>query len=431
MRYQDHEIDNTAVYGLVDCNQFYVSCERAFAPHLEGQPVGVLSNNDGCLVALSPELKALGVPRGMPGFKIRDIVGNNKIYLFSSNYELYGDMSARVMRIITSMSDDIEVYSIDEAFTLFNNVHASFNLLGHVKEVREKVKQQTGIPVSIGLARTKTLAKIANKIAKKSKAGIFDLTDPSMIENVLKRVDIADVWGIGRQHTKRLIRYGIYTAYDFMVAPAYKIRKEMSVCGERTQLELKGVPCISMEVAPPTPRSIVCSRSFGKPVGDINEMIEASSTFCTKAMQNLRKKNQVARTITVFISTNPFKDTKQYANYASGSLLEYSAYTPDFIAIATALMKKIFRNGYLYKKVGVMLTDMIDKNRTCPSLFDHDNHRSVKQQAMVAIDSINDRFGKDIIFFASSGVQRSWSMRREMVSPRCTTRWGELLRIVD
>ena len=197
------------IYGLLDCNQFYVSCERAFAPHLEGKPVGVLSNNDGCLVALSPELKALGITRGTPAFKIKQTLresgSHNQVYLFSSNYELYGDMSNRVMKIVSSLSDDIEIYSIDEAFLLFKHIHRDFNIYEQVKHIKDQVKKQTGIPISIGLAHTKTLAKIANKIAKKSQTGIFELLESNLIECVLKKTDTEDIWGIGRQHTKILI----------------------------------------------------------------------------------------------------------------------------------------------------------------------------------------------------------------------------------
>jgi len=427
--YKNHEIDDSTVYALADCNQFYVSCERVFAPHLEGKPVGVLSNNDGCLVALSPELKALGITRGMPAFKIQKAIGHQKIYLFSSNYELYGDMSSRVMRILTSMSDDIEIYSIDEAFLSFTDMHPDFDILHHLTDLRKKIKQQTSIPVSIGLARTKTLSKIANKIAKKCPSGIFDLTNPALIENVLKKIDIGDVWGIGRQHTKRLMRHGIYTAYDFTQAPTHQIRKDMSVCGERTQLELKGIPCIDMEKAPPTPKSIVCSRSFGRPITDFEDIRQSVSTFCTTAVKNLRHKYQMAKTITIYITTNPFADTQQYANFISASLPQYSDYTPDFISIATTILQKIFRKNYFYKKTGVMITDMVHKDKVYPTIFEDISDRIRKQKTMVVIDQINEHFGKEQIYFASSGIHHNWSMRREMVSPRCTTRWGEVVGV--
>lgn len=414
------------VYALIDCNQFYVSCERAFAPYLENEPVGVLSNNDGCLVALSPELKRLGVSRGMPCFKIKEIVGNKKVYLFSSNYELYGDMSSRVMKIISSMADDIEIYSIDEAFLLFKNIHQQFNIYEYAKQIKIKVKNETSIPVSIGLAKTKTLAKVANKIAKQSKEGIFDLTHKADIDKILSQVDINDIWGVGNKYSKKLNRYGIYTALDFINAPDYFIRKEMSVVGERTQMELKGIPCIEIESVTPKPKSIVCSRSFGKPVSEYNEMLESVSLFCSKAVKSLRRKKQVAKTLTVYVTTNPFKDTKQYANFIQGSLLDYSAYTPDFIILAKKLLEKIFKENYLYKKSGVMLTDIISENNIYPNLFGNSYGNDNRHEVMNVLDKINHKYGKDKLFFASSGVKNNWTMKRELVSPRYTTRWAEI-----
>jgi DNA polymerase V len=421
------KINSNDRYVLFDCNQFYVSCERAFAPYLERQPVGVLSNNDGCLVALSTELKALGINRGTPSFQIREIVKGHKVHLFSSNYELYGDMSSRVMRIVASMSDDIEIYSIDEAFLLFQDMHSSFSVFDHARAIRKRVKKETSIPISVGIARTKTLAKIANMIAKKSKEDIFELHDTFQTEAILKKVAVGDIWGIGRQHTKRLNRYGIYTAYDFMTAPTYQIRKEMSINGERTQLELRGIPCLDMKSTISSPKSIICSRSFGKPVSNLSEMLESISLYASKAVKNLRKKNSVAKTITVFITTNPFKDTRQYANVIHGSLPDYSAYTPDFINLATTLMQKIFRENYQYKKSGVMLTDMIPQNRIYPSLFSIPYGADKRHSIMQVVDKVNEQYGKEKIFFASNGIKNSWQMRREMTSPRYTTRWDELL----
>jgi len=425
--YNNIKIDNKPIYALVDCNQFYISCERAFAPHLENKLVGVLSNNDGCLVALSPELKKLGITRGMPAFQVREKLGNHKVYLFSSNYELYGDMSSRVMNILTAMADDIEIYSIDEAFLYFNNFHESFDISEYAKTIKDKVKQQTSIPISIGLAKTKTLAKIANHIAKKDPSGIIELLDDKMIENALQKIDISDIWGIGRQHTKRLNKFGIYTAADFVNAPTHWIRKNMAVNGERTQLELKGIPCIDIESIPPVTQSIVCSRSFGRPVSNIEEMIESVSSFTTRAIKNLRKKKKVARNITIFITTNPFKETRQYANFIQGHLPDYSAYTPDFINLAISLLKKIYKNNHLYKKSGVMLTDIIDENKIYPTIFIEPYGHDKRHQVMQVVDKINHKYGKEQILFASSGINNKWRMRRELSSPRCTTRWDELL----
>jgi len=425
--YNHFLINTQAVYALIDCNQFYVSCERVFAPYLKNQPVGVLSNNDGCLVALSPELKSLGITRGTPAFQIPEKINGHKVFLFSSNYELYGDMSTRVMNILSSFSDSIEIYSIDEAFLLFKNVHESINLYEYGFAIRETVMKATGIPISIGFAKTKTLAKIANKIAKKTATGVFTLVQAEQISNILKKIEVTDIWGVGRQHSKRLNKIGIYSAYDFVQTPISWVRKEMAVNGERTQLELKGIPCLDMEYASPQTKSIVCSRSFGKPVCSLNELIEAVSQYTSNAVQNLRYKSLVARQLTVFITTNPFKDTKQYANFQQGKLADYSAYTPDFIHLAISLLKEIFKETYLYKKTGVMLTDFIKQERIQPDLFNQPYGTDRRHNVMLTVDKINARYGKNKIFFASDGIKNNWSMKREMVSQRYTTRWNELL----
>ena len=398
-------------------------------PHLKKEPVGILSNNDGCLVALSPELKQLGITRGTPGFKIKDMVNKKKVYLFSSNYELYGDMSSRVMRILSSMADDIEIYSIDEAFLSFKGFSDSFDLFKYAKEIQNKVERETSIPVSVGLGRTKTIAKIATHIAKKSATNVFELLDETKVINVLKSLNIEDVWGIGRQYTKRLNRFGIYTAEDFIKAPAYLIRKEMGVMGERTQLELKGVSCSDLEMTAPPTKSIVCSRSFGKSVSNLDEMLESISLYSSMAIKNLREKGLVAKNLTVFITTNPFKETKQYANFSQGSLADYSAYTPDFIALGSNLLKRIYKEGFFYKKTGVMLTDITKQDKLYPNLFTASYGDDKRHLVMGALDKINHKYGKDKIFFASCGTKKDWQMKREFATQRYTTRWNELMRV--
>ncbi|MDD4157026.1 MAG: Y-family DNA polymerase [Candidatus Cloacimonetes bacterium] len=419
-----------SVYALMDCNQFYVSCERAFNPFLENKPVGVLSNNDGCLVALSPELKAMGITRGMPGFKVKEMLQKQGkyVYLFSSNYELYGDMSSRVMKIARDTAIDIEIYSIDEAFLLLDGIQPFNSYTQYAETLRTKIKKSTGIPVSIGIAKTKTLAKIANKIAKKTKSGVFDLTTLSEdeIHKLLKSVKVEDIWGIGRQHNKRLRKNGIYTAYDFINCNQEWVKKEMSIVGEKTQLELKGIPCSELEKEIPNPKSIVCSRSFGRPVAQYIELAESISLFCTKAIKRLRKKNHVAKTLHIFITTNPFNSGSQYANFTQANLINYSAYTPDFIKLAISLLEKIYKPGYAYKKSGVMITNMIPEDRIYPDLFYSRYGDDNRDKVMKLVDKINKQYNKDIIFFASNGIKKSWSMKREMISSRFTTRWTEL-----
>ncbi|MCL2064105.1 MAG: Y-family DNA polymerase [Candidatus Cloacimonetes bacterium] len=417
------------IYALVDCNHFYVSCERAFAPYLQNQPVGILSNNDGCLVALSPELKNLGVTRGTPGFKINEIVKNQKVYLFSSNYELYGDMSTRVMKILASMVNDIEIYSIDEAFLFIDNISDKKIVYDLALEIKKKVYQFTSIPISIGLAKTKTLAKIATNMAKKSFNGIFELLDENIEENLLKSTSIENIWGIGRNYTKRLNKYGIFTGYDFIKASPYLIRKEMGIVGERSQLELKGTPCSDMTTLPPDTKSIICSRSFGKPVSSYEKLLETVSTYCSTAVHNLREKGLVAKNLTLFITTNPFKDTKQYANYINCSLPDYTAYTPEFLNLCAILLKKIFKENYQYKKSGIMLTDIIKQNVIQPNLFSLSYGDDKRHLVMRVMDKINNKFGTEKIYFASNGVKKSWKMKREKTSKRFTTRWDELMTV--
>lgn len=419
---------NDYVFALMDCNQFYVSCERAFNPKLENKPIGVLSNNDGCIVALSPELKALGITRGMPGFKVREYLKNKgeNIYLFSSNYELYGDLSSRVMKIASELAIDIEIYSIDEAFLLLNGITPYNSYLSYAENIRNTIKKCTGIPVSIGIAKTKTLAKIANKIAKKLPGGVFDMSSIEDTDKILKKIKVEDIWGVGRQYNKKLRKNGIYTAYDLTICPQHWVKKEMSIVGERTQLELKGIQCIDLEKTLPIPKSIVCSRSFGKPVNNFKELSESVSLFCAKAVKSLRKKKQVAKTIHVFITTNPFKSGSQYANFTQGTLLDYSAYSPDFIKLALSLLEKIYKDGYSYKKSGVMLTDMIPEDRIYPNLFHTSYGNDNRDKVMSVVDTINKKYDKDILFFASNGIKKSWSMKRELISKRFTTRWTEL-----
>ena len=420
-------MNNNQIYGLVDCNQFYVSCERAFAPYLDKKPVGVLSNNDGCIVALSPELKALGVSRGTPFFKIKEIINKEKVYLFSSNYELYGDMSSRVMNILSSMADDIEIYSIDEAFILFKGLKNFNGLIDYGIAIKNKIQKETGIPVSVGFGTTKTLSKIATGLAKKQENGVFSLQDHNLTIQTLQQTHIEDIWGIGRQYAKKMNKIGVYTAYDFINMPTYRVRKEMGVLGERTQMELKGISCIELETILPETKSIVYSRSFGKPVSELSDILESVSLYCSNAVKNLREKGLVAKNLTVFITTNPFKHTKQYANYIQGSLEDYSAYTPDFLNLGMNLMKKIYKEKYLYKKTGVMLTDIIKQDKVQPNIFLNNYGSDKRHLVMDAIDKINKQFGKNKIFYASNGFNNTWTMRREIISSEYTTNWNKLL----
>lgn len=418
------------LFALIDCNHFYVSCERAFRPDLEKMPVGVLSNNDGCIVALSPELKALGVERGVPYFKIKHLINKHKITLFSSNYALYGDMSFRVMSLLSRFSPEVDVYSIDEAFLSLNDLPIS-DANSYGQTIRTTIRQCTGIPVSVGIAPTKTLTKIANRVAKKSKngTGVYTITEPAQRDELLKKTPVEDVWGIGYRYTKMLKKHGIKTAWDLTTMPDDWIRSKMTVVGLKTVEELRGKACLDMELVDEPKKGIVSSRSFGKPVEKKEEIHEATATYCLNAVSKLRQQNSLARRILVFITTNPFKDEPQYANYRERRLTGYSAYPPDFIKIAGDILQEIFREGYRYKKAGIMITDIIPENDAPLDIFETAYPDDRRAQIMHCMDRINRKWGPGVITFAGAGIQKGWQMRREMLSQRYTTCWQELLRV--
>lgn len=432
VKFKVPEKNKRPIYALVDCNQFYVSCERVFNPKLEGKPIGILSNNDGCIVALSPELKALGVPRGTPAFKLKHLVESNQICLFSSNYTLYGDMSSRVMRTLSNFSNDIEIYSIDEAFLSFKGME-HLNLTEYANEIRKTVMQWTGIPVSVGIATTKTLAKIANKIAKTYKGyhGVFNLVDHPKMEKILSSIDLEDIWGIGRQYAKKLKKMGFLKASDLLLMEDEWLRKNLTVVGLRTVLELKGIPCIEMEGVANHHKQIVSSRSFGHPATSLEDLREAMSSFCTSATERLRMQKSVAKQLFVYICTNPFRNDPQYANFMYANLNDYSAYTPDFIALGEKLLKKIYKPEFKYKKCGVMLSNIIYEKNIPPNLFAPSYSEDNKKIIMQCFDKINKRFGSHKIIFASNGVEKKWRMRREILSPNFTTCWAELPKAKD
>lgn len=424
------EKNKRPVYALVDCNQFYVSCERVFQPKLEGRPVGVLSNNDGCLVALSPEMKALGIQRGTPAFKLADWLEQGKITLFSSNYTLYGDMSSRVMRILSQFTSDIEIYSIDEAFLSFKGME-NMDLTSYAIHIRETVMKWTGIPVSIGIATTKTLAKIANRVAKKYNGyhGVFNMIDHPNMDKILSSIDVEDIWGVGRQYAKKMNKMGFIKARDLLTQEESWIKEHFTVVGLRTVLELKGFPCIELEQVQNHRKQIVSSRSFGRPVESLEELEEAMSSFCSSAVQRLRKQHCVAKQLCVYICTNPFRNDPQYANFLYQRLNDYSAYTPDFISLGKVLLKKIYKSSYYYKKCGVMISEIIAEKDLQPTFFNKPYPERKDKLIMDCMDKINEKHGRYKITFASNGIKKKWSMRREILSPQYTTCWAELLKV--
>lgn len=419
------------VFALVDCNNFYASCEKLFRPDLKDTPVVVLSNNDGCVVARSREAKLLGIKMGVPVFQIKSEMQRHGILAFSSNYALYADLSSRVMRTLEEMAPRVEVYSIDEAFLDLTGIESAISLVEFGQQVRERIGHWIGITVCVGIAPTKTLAKLANHAAKKYPAtqGVVDLTNPERQRRLLALVPVDDVWSVGRRLSKRLNALGITTALDLANASPRAIRDQFSVVLERTVRELNGESCIELEEIPPTKKQIVCSRSFGAKVTQFELLREAVCEYATRATEKLRKEQQQAKVMTVFIRTSPFKDNEpQYSNSASGELLIPSCDTRDFIELANHLLKRIWKDGFRYAKAGVMLSDFYDPGMFQPGLFDDVSTRANSQQLMSVLDTINQS-GAGKVFFAGQGTKKDWSMKREHLSPAYTTRWDQLPRV--
>ena len=415
-------------YALIDCNNFYASCERAFRPELNGRPVVVLSNNDGCVIARSEEAKALGVGMGTPYFKCRSLLDRRGVAVFSSNYALYGDMSARVMRILSRFCPAVEVYSIDEAFCDLTGVPGGPE--AYARRVRATVRAWTGIPVSVGIARTKTLAKLANRFAKRQPRcrGVFDLDASPAPDRVLRWTDIGDVWGVGPRHAKRLRARGVDNALLFRDLKRDWVQKKMTVSGLHTLLELRGFPCLGFQAGPADKKTIVSSRSFGRPVTRLDHMLEAAAQYTTRAAEKLRRQGSVASAIMVSLQTNSFKlGQPQYANALSVPLSVATAHTPTLIRAARAGMESIFREGYEYKKCSVMLSGLEPEHGRWLSLLAlPPDDRPNDGPLMRAVDAVNNRWGRDTVSFAASGTARQWRMKREMRSPRYTTVWEEI-----
>ncbi len=418
-------------FALADCNNFYVSCERVFNPALWGKPVVVLSNNDGCVIARSNEAKALGVAMGEPAFKREWFFRKHRVQVYSSNYSLYGDMSARVMSTLGRFAPRMEVYSIDEAFLDLENL-AFDSAVDYARELRATVGRWTGVPVSIGLGPSKTLAKIANRLAKKrpETGGVFDcgpLQGTPAMDDLLESVDAADVWGVGRRYARMLARHGVTTARGLRDLPDHWAQKKMTITGLMTVRELRGTPCISLEEAPPAKKSIVCSRSFGRPVSSRTAMREAIAAYTARAAEKLRGQNSVAGHMTVFLMTNPHKDEPQYSNAGAAGLVVPTAYTPALIARAHECLERIYKDGYIYKKAGVMLMELENADTRQLSLLDLPPSATPrKEKLMDVLDQVNAKWGRGTAHYAAEGLGQAWAMRQLRKSPRYTTDWKEL-----
>lgn len=419
------------VFALVDCNNFYASCEKLFRPDLADTPVVVLSNNDGCVVARSKEAKALGIKMGVPVFKIQAQIKQYGIQVFSSNYSLYADMSDRVMRTLEEMAPRVEIYSIDEAFLDLTGVQSAVSLVDFGQQVKHTIERWIGIAVCVGIAPTKTLAKLANHAAKKYTAtgGVVDLTHPSRQRKLLALTPVEDIWGVGNRLSRRLKAMGIHTALDLADTSAKSIRKHFSVVLERTVRELNGEACMELEQIPPTKKQIICSRSFGSRVTSRMQMRQALCEHVTRAAEKLRKERQQAKLLSVFIRTSPFQNNvPQYRNGLTAKLPRPTDDARDLIQLTMVLLEQIWRDGYDYAKAGVVLSDFYDIGTYQLGLFENHIERSNSRQLMHVLDTINYS-GQGRLFFARQGVTRGWVMKRDHLSPAYTTHWQQLVKV--
>lgn len=411
--------------ALADCNNFYASCERVFQPRLQNKPVVVLSNNDGCVIARSNEAKALGIKMGEPAFRLKDIIKSKSVHVFSSNFALYGDMSKRVMSTIREEVKRMEVYSIDESFMDFSGEAGPEE---KAIALRKKVLQHTGIPISIGIAPTKTLCKVAGLIAKKhTKTGVFLLSNKALIERALKWLPVEDLWGVGRKHASFLKNIGINTAYDLCSADNSWIKKHLSVIGLRMVKELRGTPCFDLEENAKQKKNICTSRSFGKKINTLEELKESVSSFASDCAHKLRQQKSCAARVSIFITTDPFNPkAKQYKGLTSIKVDTPTNDSIEIVRIALQALEKVYRNGYVYKKAGVVVSDIVPQSQQQLSLFDGID-RKKHQKIMSSLDLINNKMGKDKVRLAVQGHQRKWRLKQERLSPCYSTRIKEAL----
>jgi DNA polymerase V len=415
--------------ALVDCNNFYASCERVFNPKLEGKPIVILSNNDGCVIARSDEAKQLGIPMGAPAFEWEDKFNQHDIQVFSSNYTLYGDMSARVMSLLAAYTPNVEVYSIDEAFLDLDNMPVE--LFAYGQQIRQRIRQCTGIPVGIGIAATKTLAKAANKYAKKMhrQTGVYAIDSEDKRREVLQWLKIDDVWGIGGRN-----RYffqdihGINTAWELSQLNEEFVRKKMGVVGVRLVKELNGIRCLELETQPEPKQNICTSKSFPNTIADLQELKAAIATHATRCGEKLRRQNSCAGFLQVFLQTNPFRDTPQYNPGLTMKIPTPTNSTDELIYYAIQALNRMYRKGYNFKKCGVIVGDIVPASQVQGSLFDKAD-RGKQSSLMKALDKINRTMGQDMVKFAVAHSGKTWKMKRERLSPCYTTNIHDVLKI--
>lgn len=404
------------LWALVDCNNFYASCEELFRPDLKDKPIVVLSNNDGCIVARSKKAKELGIPMGEPEYKIRSFLKLHHVAVFSSNYALYGDISARVMQIIGDICP-CEPYSIDEAFCQLEKslVQNSFEV---AKLIRDRIQKWVGITCSVGIAPSKTLAKLANHIAKKGHGICMLHPEQENFEDILKHIPVSEIWGIGKKQTEKLLRYSIKTAWDFKNAPEEWVQKHFTITGLKTLRELHGVSCIDIDFSD-TPKSLICSRSFGVRIQSFQELLEAVSSFTVRGAERLRHKKLVASGMCVHIRTSPHAENC-YRNTASASFPYPLNDTKSMLPVAKGLLQQIYKENYFYMKAGILFYGILPAHgmqKNLLSLLD-ENKEQETEKLMLTLDAINKRYGKRTIKFGAEGITRAaWHMKQEHKSP--------------
>lgn len=413
--------------ALVDCNSFYVSCERLFNPKIQKKAVVVLSNNDGCVISRSREAKDLGIKMGEPYFKVKELVKKNKVEVYSSNYALYGDISRRVMKVLKTFSPKVEIYSIDEAFIDLSFIDEK-GVEDYGREIRSRVLKWTGIPTSVGIASTKTLSKVANHIAKKEKAGVIYLN--TNIDEKLKKFPIEDVWGVGKQLSKFYHKNNISNAYDLKNVSNTWVKKGTNVLGAKTAMELRGIPCIDLQIDQEKRKNCCVSRSFGRKVKDLNELEESVITHCLNAAEKIRADDQIAKTITVFIRTSPFdKNRRYYSNSKTIDLAIPTSNSIELIKNAVKALTDIYKYGYAYQKAGIILSGLKDANQNDQNLLTPLLENKSKK-LMKAIDYTNTKYGRYAISIAQAGLNKGWKMRREHSSKIDTASFDSLPKIV-
>lgn len=422
-----------SIYALIDCNNFYASCERVFAPSLRDRPVAILSNNDGCVISRSEEAKKVGVKMTAPEFKQRHFFKSHNVAVLSSNYALYGDMSRRVMQTLRNLTPSVEPYSIDEAFLeLSRNIDQDWDEYG--RTIKDTVWRWTGIPVSVGIAPTKTLAKIANETAKDQPEynGVLNLVGNPNLDDILKAISVSEIWGIGAGFTQQLFKFGITNGYQLKETLSNKkwVRKHLKVTGLRTVMELNGKPCLEVENVSDPRKGIMTSRSFGEAVTDLHDIKEAAANFVSIAAEKLRAQNSVASVLSVMLRTNKYADPRSRYKFGMERTLHMpTAHTPHLIKCAHACVDELFEQGQRYKKAAVMLTGIISQSEIQADLFEDNTYDEQQHRLMDKLDDINSKYGKRTTMFAGTGIEQPWQMKQQFLSPRFTTRWDELMEV--